>query len=63
MLTEITEQVLEEYKQYYLQRFGHETNLDEGRGSYSSYIERIVEAIITNTPIPRYPDDLTDIDT
>ena len=63
MATEMTEQVLEEYKQYYLQHFGHETNLDEGRGSYSSYIERIVEAIITNMPIPRFPDDLTDIDT
>jgi|TARA_B110000908_G_scaffold41491_1_gene50455 uncharacterized membrane-anchored protein YitT (DUF2179 family) len=63
MVTEITEQILEEYKQYYLEHFGHETNLDEGRGSYSGYIDEIIEAINTNTPIPRYPDDLTDIDT
>ena len=58
-----TEKDLKEFKQYYLKHFGHETNLDEGRGSYSSYINRILEAIETNTPIPRYPDDLTDIDT
>ena len=63
MVTEITEQILEEYKQSYLEHFGHETNLDEGRGSYSGYIDEIIEAINTNTPIPRYPDDLTDIDT
>ena len=56
-----TEKDLKEFKQSYLEHFGHETNLDEGRGSYSSYIDRIVEAIETNTPIPRFPDDLTNV--
>lgn len=47
----------EKHKQFYLKHFGEETNIEEGRGTYSDYIDEIVKAIETNTPIPRFPDD------
>ena len=63
MGNELTWNDLEEYKKFYLQHFGHETNLDQGRGSLPDYVSAIVEAISTNTPIDRFSDDLTNAET
>ena len=59
----LTEKELKKYNQYYFEQFGHEADINESRGSYSDYILKIVDAIITNTPIPRFPDDLTNAHT
>ena len=61
MANELIWDDLEEYKADYFEHFGHETNLDKGRGSLGGYIEAIIKAIETNEPIPRFPDDLTNV--
>lgn len=33
---------LKEFKQYYLEHFAHETNLDEGRGSCNDYMLNLI---------------------
>ena len=45
--------LFEEHKQFYLEHFGEATDVDERRGTYWDHIDEIVEAISTNTPIPR----------